>query len=599
MLKYLSVSVLIACFFATGLSAQTAAIPIGDAMVGVPFSFDFGQGFSELASIFNSAGIEITFTYSFSSSGGLPPGITLSPSGLLSGTPTTPGTFDFSFTLTFNYTETIDGMTFSDGGTFPYPELSLNVTGNSVAATVNPPALSFALTEGSTSAVSQSVVVANSGNSAATFTASAVTETGGSWLSISPGSGTVAPYSTGSISVNVDPSKLSAGTYLGNITVSVSSVSQPFEIAVAVTVSGGEAQLQISQSGLFYQAQAGGGQPSSQSITVLNGGSGSLNFSASSSTTSGGSKWLSVSPSSGAVTSTASANVVVNINPAGLQAGDYYGQVQFTASGAANSPQTASVVLHVAPTGANLESVAPSGLIFVGDAGAATIPSQTLSVTNPTTATLTYIATPFFTQGNNWFTVSPASGTVSAGTPIQITVQPVLTGLASGVYSGEVVVQFVEDSSTRHIAVLLVVVPGGAVSKTSEHVAHAAGCTPTKLFPVFTQLGANFATVAAWPTPVAVTIVDDCGNFMTSGSVTASFSDGDPSLPLTSLNNGNWSATWQPLNTSSQVVITVDAAQLFPPLDGTQSIGGALQSNPTTPSIGGVGSPAKAVVSQP
>ena len=98
---------------------------------------------------------------------------------------------------------------------------------------------------------------------------------------------------------------------------------------------------------------------------------------------------------------------------------------------------------------------------------------------------------------------------------------------------------------------------------------------------MFTQLGANFATVAAWPTPIEVTIVDDCGNLMTNGSVTASFSDSDPTLPLTSLNDGRWSATWQPRNPAAQVVITVDASELVPLLQGSQNIGGALQTNPT------------------
>jgi len=100
---------------------------------------------------------------------------------------------------------------------------------------------------------------------------------------------------------------------------------------------------------------------------------------------------------------------------------------------------------------------------------------------------------------------------------------------------------------------------------------------------------------------VQVIVVDDCGNFMTAGNVTASFSDSDPSLPLTSLNNGTWSATWQPRSSAAQVVITVDAQEITPPLQGTQSIGGALQSNPTTPSIyaGGVVSAAKSAPNQP
>ncbi len=176
-----------------------------------------------------------------------------------------------------------------------------------------------------------------------------------------------------------------------------------------------------------------------------------------------------------------------------------------------------------------------------------------------------------------------------------------MAGLGAGIYQGDIQLHFAEDGSSRTIAVLLIVIPGGAISRTAHALSATSSCTPTKLLPVFTQLGANFSTVAAWPTPVEVTIVDDCGNFMTAGNVTASFSDSDPSLPLTSLNNGTWSATWQPRSSAAQVVITVDALENAPPLQGTQSIGGALQANPTTPSIGagGVVSAAKSAPNQP
>jgi uncharacterized protein (TIGR03437 family) len=140
-----------------------------------------------------------------------------------------------------------------------------------------------------------------------------------------------------------------------------------------------------------------------------------------------------------------------------------------------------------------------------------------------------------------------------------------------------------------------------APARNTPATAAASNCTPTKLLPVFTQLGANFSTVAAWPTPIEVTIVDDCGSLLTTGNVTASFSDSDPSLPLSSLEDGRWSATWQPRSSATQVVITVDASESLPPLQGTQSIGGALQANPTTPAInaGGVVSAAKSANNQP
>src|ERR1700689_570361 len=316
---------LAACFSAGMLHAQSA-FPVPDGMVGVAYSYDFGQIIDPYLSEIPA---NIGFSFSFTATGGtLPPGLTMA-SNTVSGTPTQPGTYNF--TVTFNESFVIEGMPFSFSA--PFPE-SITVTGTAgPPVAVNPGALTFSLTEGSTSAVTQSIALTNNGSVSQSYTASASAGSGGSWLSISPAAGNIAAVSSGSINVSVNPSGLAAGTYLGTVSVSVSPANQQFAVAVTATVSGGQAQLQLSQSGFRYQTIAGGGNPSSQSLTVLNGGSGSLNFSASASTTSGG-PWLSVSPASGAVSATASGSVTISVQSAGLAAGDYYGQVQISADGA-------------------------------------------------------------------------------------------------------------------------------------------------------------------------------------------------------------------------------------------------------------------------
>ena len=96
-------------------------------------------------------------------------------------------------------------------------------------------------------------------------------------------------------------------------------------------------------------------------------------------------------------------------------------------------------------------------------------------------------------------------------------------------------------------------------------------------------------------------MVDDCGTFLTSGTVVTSFSSGDPPLSLASLNDGRWSATWQPRASATQVTITATAQETTPSVSGTASIGGALKSNPSTPviSAGGAVSAASFVANQP
>jgi uncharacterized protein (TIGR03437 family) len=153
-----------------------------------------------------------------------------------------------------------------------------------------------------------------------------------------------------------------------------------------------------------------------------------------------------------------------------------------------------------------------------------------------------------------------------------------------------------------HIAILLLVLPAG--SSSSEQPAlepRATSCTPTKLLPVFTLLGTGFTAAVAWPTAIEVTVVDDCGNSLVSGSVTATFSSGDPALSLDSLNDGRWTGTWNATHSAAGVTITAQAQEVQPELTGSAAIGGALQPNTATPSIssGGLVSAVNFVANQP
>ena len=300
------------------------------------------------------------------------------------------------------------GQTYTFG---PYPlPIFIAITGNSgPAVDVNPGALTFSVTKGSTTVVTQSLVISNSASPAQNFTVTASTNSGANWLSVSPGSGTVPAFGTVSVSVQCRPKRPGGGHVLGTLSVIATPSGQQFEIVLAA-VAGGGPQLQISQSGLRFQTVATGSSPSPQSVSILNGGAGSLNFTVSTSTTSGGSEWLTASPSSGTATSAKGAQVSVSIHATNLQPGDYYGQVQIAAAGASNSPQTLSVVVNVAEAGEDIGAfVYPTGLIFVGQAGATDPASQSVSVTNPSTTTLTFSAGTTYGQTTPFSPCSPAA----------------------------------------------------------------------------------------------------------------------------------------------------------------------------------------------
>ncbi len=321
---------------------------------------------------------------------------------------------------------------------------------------------------------------------------------------------------------------------------------------------------------------------------------------------SGQSSWLSVTPASGSsdAASTDSPSVQVSVDPTGLAAGNYYGQVSISASGADNSPQTVSGVLNVLPAGTDPGPIVqPSGLIFTGVAGSESPGSQLVTVSNLTNAALTFTSGLTTLEGNNWFVYLPTQATLPAQQSQRIVVQPLLAGLDPGLYHGTITMSF-SGGVTRAVSLLFVVTASPVAPAPSAKPGRRGqgGCTPSQLAPIFTSLADSFAVAIAWPSTVGVRVIDDCGNPMLSGSAVATFSNGDPAQALKQTQNGNWSGTWQPRTaTTSQVTIKVDAAIPEQNLRGTAQISGGLRANLSVPIItpGAVLSSASLVAQSP
>lgn len=294
------------------LAAQTQDFAPGT--VGIPYSVDLGSELATVSQEIAQIGEGISFTYSFAVTNP-PPGLTMSPAGVFSGTPTTPGTFNS--TLTIQETLLYQGQTIFDE-TLPFP-ISIVISGSSSggAATVDPPGLDFPFAAGMTAAVSQSLEVSNPSSQLKTFTVSATTQTPGSWLSVSPASGSLGAFGSSSIQVTVNPAGLAAGAYTGLISVNVAPTGESFSIPVDAVLNSSAQNLDISEDGLRFQAVQGGGAPPADSLEVFNDGTGTLSFAAAASTASGG-NWLSVSPTKGTADSTVGTELAVSVNPAGL-----------------------------------------------------------------------------------------------------------------------------------------------------------------------------------------------------------------------------------------------------------------------------------------
>ncbi len=384
--------------------------------------------------------------------------------------------------------------------------------------------------------------------------------------------------------------------------------------------------LVTSQTGLTFRVAAGNTSVPTQTVAVLSN-TATIPWTLSTHTYQGG-NWLTVNTTSGnSVPGATPITLTITVNPTGLATEDYYGAVILTPTDGIHPPITIAIVLHIVPAGtAAPPGVTPSGLLFLGTPGA-TLKPQAFTISNLTSTPLTFNAVA--STSPSWFAFAPASATIAAAQTTSITVTATLGSMTAGVYPASIKLLF-GDGSSQTVALLLVisatagsarpatisnvsipytVIPSeardlGPVRASSPRIIPSpypvissndtpeafvvttkatAACTASKLLPVFTTIGTGFNTPAAWPTPIVVQVVDDCGDAFNTGSVIVSFSDSDPPIGMLAIGNGNWAGTWVPQNNSAGLTVRADAQQL--PLTGSVLVSGQVLSNPTVPVV--------------
>jgi hypothetical protein len=243
------------------------------------------------------------------------------------------------------------------------------------------------------------------------FTAAA-TSVGG-WLLASPASGSAPNI----VTVAVDSSRLTPGTYTGSVTVTPAEPSsEAIVVPVTFTVaSNATAVLASTPTSLSFSGLVGS-SPASQTLSITNTSTGGTpTFTVSDDAT-----WLTVSPGSG----TAPATLTVSVSTAGLPVGSYSGTITITGANIV----TVGVTLTLTDT-TPVVSVAPTSLAFAAPKGS-TPATQTLSVTNTggTQGSLGYSVA----SDRTWLTVTGGDGVV----PDTLTVAVSSATLAVGAVSG-------------------------------------------------------------------------------------------------------------------------------------------------------------------
>ncbi len=319
--------------------------------------------------------------------------------------------------------------------------LTVNPIGiSSFAAT--PVSLTFNVASGDMNTQTQAISITGSG--AETFTVTTTTSDGGGWLSVDTDSG-VTPAT---ISVTVDPSSLTDGSYYGSIAITADSGTAlvvPVQVNIAL-----QGVLNVSPQQLTFAYQLGTAS-AAQTLTLTTTLVSSISFTAGASSQQCGGNWLTVSPLSGS----APATLNVQLNTIGLQAGMCSGTINISTPSAASS--TISIPVNLQVTTSGLLQIATSGVSFNYQVGSSLPAAQIIQVTSASSGVpLTVNATPA-SGGPAFLDISPAAGS----TPQAITFSLDMTvteNLAPGTYTETVALDSPgSPNATVSIPVTLVV----------------------------------------------------------------------------------------------------------------------------------------------
>jgi sugar lactone lactonase YvrE len=261
-------------------------------------------------------------------------------------------------------------------------------------------------------------------------------------------------------------------------------------------------KMMVSPAELAYSAQECGSPPADKTVTVSNGGPGTLSFDVTSDAT-----WLTSSYISNTISGVGSVDVAVSVDKSGLNVGTFTNTLTVAS---ASGEQTVTVTLEVLPP--STLNVSPSSLSFSANGG--NPPAQTLGIE------LSGGGTWSATSDSAWLGVSPSSGSSSL---IAAQVGVDATGLSNGQHTGNIIVDGSCIAAAVVVPVTLDVVAGGTIDVTTNNADASFTITGPETYSgtgtSYTVSGASvgtytveFGDVAGFKTP------EDCSIDVTNGA---------------------------------------------------------------------------------
>jgi uncharacterized protein (TIGR03437 family) len=555
-----------------GIPGAQATLPIAinkPALSASPntLNFTYQQGSptpsAQTISLFSSTGAPIKFTVSGSSAAWLVPSaqsgqtpatvsVKLQNLGTLA-----PATYSgqVTFDASGSGNPTVVAVTLVVQPLPPKPSLSLS-----------PGDFTLALAQNG-SPVKRDVVVANAGTGNLVYQATATSQASAAscpWMTLSNASNTVAAGSSQAIGATITPGTLQPGTYFCTISVQGQTPDLTGQVNVTLQVNS-LPNIVVSQTGLRFTATQNGADPPGQTVTVINGGSIVLNW-----TASPGCDWLTATTSATSLQGGGVGQLTLAASTRNLAEGSFFCTVQVTAPNAANSPQLVTAQFNVVKAGQSLPAqVSPTGVILTAQSGGTDPAPVAISVSNLNASALSYTTTVttdvMLTGGGPWFT-APASGTVTGTASISI--QAKLSQLPVGAHHGILSIGF-SDGNTHTVQVLAVVTANATSTQASQAaqqkaVTPLAGdppiCTPPQNVPeitvTFQSPEQNFTVTSPGPQLLRVSAINACGTPVNDGPVWVDFSTpqstpADPRLDLHWVSDGIWEGSWTPTTAES------------------------------------------------
>jgi hypothetical protein len=264
----------------------------------------------------------------------------------------------------------------------------------------------------------------------------------------------------------------SSGSYLGAIQNASKPMVTPMGIALggdkrlfvaslntaSVHIFGlkGYTTMDVSPSELSFTAQQGQSNPSEQTLTITNSGTGTLNYTATSTDS-----WIVLNaPPTGTVGPSGSETISVGVTISALSAGAYAGKITITDDSGASEVIKVNLEVTAPPVLPTL-TVTPQTLNYTYRIGDPEPASQAVNI-EISNGAATWTATPD-SSCSSWLSIDPSTMSSNSYTQAEVKVDP--TDLAPGVHTGNITITAPGAvGSPANVEVTLTVTSSGTIN---------------------------------------------------------------------------------------------------------------------------------------